>query len=551
MSQMRLPNSAASIALACIAITPNFLHAQQSCEDLKKLTLDHVTITSAVSVDAGPMKQPATGPVQPAGHMLPRHCEVAGVARPTSDSEIDFLLWLPPADAWNGKYMQVGNGGWAGTILMRLVVRPLTLGYAVSATDDGHRTEVTTPDASFAIGHPEKLIDFGYRALHETTLASKAILDAYYGKPDAKAYFFGCSDGGREALMEAQRYPEDFDGIVAGAPANHWTHQFAGFLSNALAMDANPESMIPDAKLPAIQKAALAQCDALDGVKDGLIENPLACHFDPSVLLCHGADTVDCLTQPQLDAVEKIYAGTKDPVTGEQIYPGSEPGSEAEPGGWGSWILGNGQGSRANSFFGQAVHEDPKWDWHNADLHREVRLADEKTAAILNSWNPDLRSFRDRGGKLIQYHGWNDYAIAPRDSIAYYERVRAFLATYPDPRSSNPTSIDSFYRLFMVPGMHHCLAGTGATNFGNTTMPAGVPDDADHDVVMALDRWVTQGIAPDRIIATGTIGADPKAGVKGTPLTRPICVFPAVAHYKGKGDTNAAENFECVIPPAQ
>jgi|CZKZ01.1.fsa_nt_gi feruloyl esterase len=548
---MYLLRGVAYVAFAWIAVTPSLLCAQQACEDLKKLNLVHVTITSAASVGAGPLKQPVGAPSKLPEVIVPRHCEVAGVARPTSDSEINFLLWLPPASVWNGKYMQRGNGGWAGMIQPASLLRPLALGYAASATDDGHRAEGRMPDASWAVGHPEKLIDFGYRAVHETALASKAILHAYYGKLDGHDYFVGCSDGGREALMEAQRYPEDFDGILAGAPANHWTHLLTAALWNELALKSRPDSEIPTTKLPAIQKAALAQCDTLDGVKDGVIEDPRACHFDPSVLLCRGAESTECLTQPQIDAIEKVYSGPKDPVTGEQIFPGWEPGAEADPAGWGPWILGPIQSAFANSFFGQALHEDPKWDWRTVDLSRELRLADEKASPILNSWNPDLRSFRAHGGKLIQYHGWEDAAIAPRDSINYYEQVRAFLGNYPDPRSNSGASIESFYRLFMVPGMQHCGGGQGPTNLANGDIPtgAGIPDDADHDAVLALDRWVTQGVAPERIIANGTIGGDPKVGVAGARLTRPLCAYPAVAHYKGQGDTNAAENFTCVAEP--
>jgi feruloyl esterase len=393
---MRQQSGVAYIAFAWIAVTPFMLSAQQACEDLKKLNLDHVTITSAVSVDAGQLKQPVGGGFKVPDVVVPRHCEVAAVARPTSDSEINFLLWLPPASEWNGKYMQRDNGGWAGTIWPAGLVRPLTLGYAASATDDGHRAEGAMPDASWAVGHPEKLIDFGYRAVHETALASKAILRAYYGKPDDHDYFVGCSDGGREALMEAQRYPEDFDGILAGAPANHWTHLLTAALWNELALKSKPESGIPATKLPAIQKAALAQCDALDGVKDGVIEDPRVCRFDPSVLLCHGAESSECLTQSQIDALEKVYSGPKDPVTGEQIFPGWEPGAEADPDGWSPWIIGPIQSAFANSFFGQALHEDPKWDWHTAELGREVHLADWKTASILNSWNPVLCRFQSR-----------------------------------------------------------------------------------------------------------------------------------------------------------
>jgi hypothetical protein len=362
---MRLHRGVAGIAFLWITVTPDLLPAQQACENLKKLALDHVTITSAVPVEAGPLKLPAGAPVRQPDVTVPSHCEVAGVARPTSDSEISFLLWLPPASSWNGKYMQLGNGGWAGSISPSWLARPLTLGYAASATDDGHRYKGGMPDAGWAVGHPEKLIDFGYRAVHETALASKAILHAYYGKPDGHDYFVGCSDGGREALMEAQRYPEDFDGILAGAPASHWTHLLTGALWNEQALKSKPESVVSVAKLPAIQKAALAQCDALDGVKDGVIEDPRACHFDPSVLLCKGAESPECLTQPQIEAIEKVYSGPKDPVTGENIFPGWEPGAEADPSGWGPWIVSPIQSAFANSFFGCRSGADhcQRHDW--------------------------------------------------------------------------------------------------------------------------------------------------------------------------------------------
>jgi feruloyl esterase len=526
--------------------------AQQACESLTSLRLDHANIVSAVMVQAAPLKPPPGAWFQLPPTTVPAHCEVRGVARPSSDSEINFELWLPPAAVWNGKYMQRGNGGWAGSIASWELITPLARGYAAAATDDGHSTKVPTPDASFAIGHPEKLIDFGHRAVHETALQSKAILGAYYGRATTRSYFHGCSDGGREALMEAQRYPEDFDGIVAGAPANNWTRHFTGFVWNEMALGGAPGGILPAAKLPLIQTAALAACDALDGVKDGLIEDPRNCHFDPAVLRCAGADGPDCLTAAQVEAVKKIYAGPVSPRTGERIYPGYEPGTEADPAGWAPWILGPIQAMFGNSFYSGAVYENPKWDWRSMDFDRDLKLANEKTGPILNSYNPDLRSFRAHGGKLIQYHGWGDAAIAPRDSIAYYEQVRSFLAQFPDPRSDSSKPIDSFYRLFMVPGMAHCALGLGPNHFGNDDIPdpALWPQDADHDVVMALDRWVTQGIAPDRIVGTGKIGSDPKDPAKGVKMTRPLCAFPTVAHYKGTGDTNDAANFECVAGSA-
>lgn len=522
--------------------------AQGSCEGLVSLKLDHATIVSAVTMQAAPLKpQPgAWFPIPPTP--VPAHCEVKGLARPTSDSEINFELWLPLPAAWNGKYMQQGNGGWAGSIPSWTLVTPLTRGYAAAATDDGHVAKSPMPDASFATGHPEKLIDFGHRAVHQTAVQAKAILRTYYDSGTTHAYFNGCSDGGREAMMEAQRYPEDFDGIIAGAPANNWTRHFTGFIWNEVSLGGEGAKVLPASKLKLLQQTSLAACDALDGVKDSLIEDPRICHFDPAVLKCAGADGPDCLTAAQVEAVKKIYSGPVSPRTGERIYPGYEPGTEADASGWSAWITGPIQAMFGNSFFSGAVYENPKWDWKTIDFDRDLSFANEKVGHILNSYNPDLRSFRAHGGKLIQYHGWGDAAIAPRDSIAYYEKVQSFLKQVPDPRSDASQPVQSFYRLFMVPGMSHCAGGNGPNHFGNDFVadPAASPQDADHDVVLALDKWVTQGIAPEKIIGTGKIGGDPKDASKGAKMTRPLCAYPKVAHYKGTGDTNDAVNFECV-----
>ena len=445
--------------------------------------------------------------------------------------------------------MQRGNGGWAGSIPAHSLITPVARGYAAAATDDGHSASGPTPDASFAIGHPEKLIDFGYRAVHETATQAKAIVSAYYGRDSKLNYFAGCSDGGREALMEAQRYPEDFNGIVAGAPANNWVRHFTGFVWNEIALGGAPNGILPVSKLPLIQRAALEACDTIDGLKDGLLEDPRKCSFDPAVLKCRdGGDGPDCLSAAQVEAVKKIYSGPVDPRTGEKIYPGYEPGTEAGPTAWSAWILGPLQSSFGNSFYSGAVYENPKWDWHTMDFHRDFKFANEKAGPILNSYNPDLRSFRAHGGKLIQYHGWGDAAIAPRDSIAYYEKVDSFLKRFPDARSDASQPIQSFYRLFMVPGMGHCAAGVGPNRFGNEDIasPELWPQDADHDVLMALDRWVDQGVAPEQIIATGTVGGDLKNRLTAPKMTRPLCAYPKVARYKGSGDPNDAASFECV-----
>lgn len=523
------------VSLLALTLFPGRLAAQRSCESLATLALTNATITSAVSIPTGSFKPPA-GPGQPAPSAdLPAFCRVAGVAKPTADSEIKFEVWLP-ATGWNGKFQQVGNGGYAGTIPLAAMAQPLLRGYAAAGTDDGHTGGI---DNSWAIGHPEKVIDFGYRAVHETSVQAKAIVRAFYGKDLARSYFVGCSDGGREGLMEAQRFPEDFIGIVAGAPANAWTHlQFAG-VWNERALHDDPAGYIPPSKLPVLQKAAVAACDALDGVEDGLIENPRRCHFDPVVTQCKDADAPTCLTAPQVEAARKIYRGAHNPRTGARIFPGYSPGTEAVPGNWAVWMTGAGAGQASigsifgNSFFADFVFENPKWDFRTLNFDDDVKMADAKFASVLDSTNPNMTPFKARGGKLIQYHGWGDAAIAPQSSVDYYESVLAKMGK----------KTQDFYRLFMVPGMSHCGGGLGANVFGNG---ASIPQaDATHDVVIALDRWVEQGATPDQIIATRFVDGNP---AKGVAMTRPLCPYPKEAHYKGTGDTNVAANFACRIP---
>lgn len=495
--------------------------AQQSCESLTGLKLPRTTITSSTKVSAGPFSAP--GPAI----TVPAHCEVKGTIRPSNDSEIKFAVWLPPT-GWNGKYRQQGNGGWAGNIPYASMLDPLNRGYATAATDDGHEGG---GGAVWAIGHPEKLIDFGYRAVHETSVQAKAIVRAFYGRDPSLSYFFGCSDGGREALMEAQRYPEDFNGIIAAAPANNWSHLFTGFVWNEQALLNTAASSIPPAKLSVVQNAVLAACDSQDGLKDGLLENPRACRFDPAVLVCKGNDSSECLTAPQVEALKKIYAGPKNPRTGEQIFPGYPVGAEAAAGTWSAWITPANpanaiQFNFGNTYYGQAVFEDPKWDFRAFNFDSDVRFGDAKAGAVLNSTSPDLRSFRAEGGKLLQYHGWGDAAISAYSSIDYYEGVQAFLSKFPDARSTAARPMTDFYRLFMVPGMGHCGGGSGPNTF---------------DSFSPLEAWVEKGIAPEQIIGTGTVAGDPSK-----KMTRPLCLYPSVARYKGVGEPNDAANFQCV-----
>lgn len=504
------------------------LAAQQPCDQLALLKLPKVSIAAAQVVPAG---------------KTPAHCAVKLVARPTADSEIRIEVWMP-VEGWNGKFQQVGNGGWAGTIPAGLIAAAVSRGYAAAGTDNGHSNQV--PGALWAIGHPEKLIDFGHRALKETSMHAKEIIRAFYGKDAARSYFVGCSDGGREALMQAQRYPEDFDGIIAGAPANDWSYLLTAGAWNIQALMKQPGSAIPPAKLPAIQKAVVAACDRLDGISDGLLEDPRQCQFDPEALTCRGEDTNECLTAPQVVALRKIYQGPRNSRTGKQIYAGSTRGTEAVPGAWAPWIVTSPPEKSLMygfgfSFFAHAVFEDPKYDIQSLEFDGDIEYGHQKAGVHLNSSSPDLRSFRARGGKLIQFHGWGDAAIPAASSIDYYERVNTFMRRFPNPLAGGSSrETQDFYRLFMVPGMGHCSGGIGPRNFGQGSPVAA---DAEHDVLTALETWVEKGTAPERLIGTGVTGTQP-----AQPLTRPICVYPQVMRYNGSGDANAAANFSCVAP---
>jgi pimeloyl-ACP methyl ester carboxylesterase len=524
------------ITLFVAAFLPVTTSAQTSCEALANLTLTNATITSAASVAAGSYKPPAAPGLPAPTKDLPAFCRVAGVAKPTSDSEIRFEVWLP-LSGWNGRYEQVGNGGFAGTIPFSSMAQPLLHGYATAATDDGH---IAAPNATWAVGHPEKVKDFGYRAVHETSVQAKALIRAFYRKEASRFYLVGCSEGGREALTEAQRYPEDFHGIVAGAPAINWDHLNARGLWDELALMETPESYIPPAQLPILQNAAIAACDTLDGAKDGFIENPSLCHFDPATVQCKGSDTSGCLTAPQVTAAKKIYDPLNNPRTGALIEAGFSPGGEAVPANWAVWITGGsapqlGVGKLfANQFFGDMVFENPKWDPKSFNFDTDMKITDDKLGGILNSMDTNLRAFKAHGGKLIQYHGWSDAAIPPLGSVEYFESVQKAMG-----------NTKGFYRLFMVPTMSHCAGGPGATMFGNAGGFEAPQEDADHDVVLALDRWVEKGKAPDRIIATGYVDGNP---TKGVAMTHPLCPYPQVAHYKGTGDIKDAANFVCEAP---
>jgi Tannase and feruloyl esterase len=498
-----------------------------TCASLASLTMSDTTITRAETMAAGSFKPPY-GPTLSA---LPAFCRVTGVLHPTPDSHILFEVWLPEKQAakgkegWNQRLLDVGNGGFAGSIYYEEMAGNLRKGYATAGTDAGHQADAE--DASWAYRHPEKIKDFGYRALHLTTERAKAIVAVFYETAPKKVYFDACSDGGREALMEAQRYPEDYDGILAGAPANDWTHLLTSALDVGHALVADPSAYISSLKLPAITAAVLAACDAQDGLKDGIVNDPRACHFDPESLLCKSGDELTCLTEPQVGALRKLYTGGKD-SEGRPIFPGLMPGDESS---WKAWVIGNApsESNYVQNFFRYMVYDDPTWSGLTANVDASLRVANEKMAEPLNATDPDLSRFTARGGKLILYHGWNDPAISPLNTIAYYDSVVAKLG---------PAQAESSVRLYMVPGMAHCAGGPGPSAFGQL----GIPTAKGAGALSLLEDWVETGKAPTELVAT-KYSADKKV-----QMTRPLCPYPQLAKYAGRGDPEDSASFSCVAP---
>jgi feruloyl esterase len=499
-----------------------------SCEQLLSLALPHATITAAARVaarafslsSARPGAATATtrgsGAASPFGD-LPAFCRVSGTSKPTADSDIRFEVWLP-LEGWNGKFQGVGNGGLAGAISYSALAQALSQGYAAGSTDTGHTG--TSVSGEWALGHPERIVDFGHRAVHEMTVQAKAITTAFYGDAPRHSYWNGCSEGGNQALSEAQRYPQDYDGILAGAPANDWTHLQMGGNWISQAIHEDPATFVPTTAMPALHRSVLAACDALDGIHDGVIEDPRRCRVDLEALKCRSggkpsAAEPDCLTAAQISGLAKVYGGARNRRTGELIFPGYLPGGEL---GWRAWIVGtdvpprNAQHLIQEGFFKYLVFAQPEWRWQSFDFDRDVTFTDRKLAGIVNATNPDLTAFKARGGKLIQYHGWGDPAISPLSSIRYFESVQSRMG-----------DTSGFYRLFMIPGMGHCGGGDGTDQF---------------DKIGTLARWVEDGIPPDRILASHR-----EAG--RIVRTRPLCPYGKIARWKGSGSTDDAENFTC------
>jgi feruloyl esterase len=505
----------ALVALLAWTVTLGSAQAREpsvSCEALSSLSLQNTTITLAQPIPGGTFALPGVAAAaQPKSLLerLPPFCRVTATMKPTNDSDIKIEVWLPGAN-WNGKFQAIGNGGWAGQIPRGAMLEPLEQGYATASTDTGH----DSAGASFAVGHAEKLIDYSYRAVHEMTTAAKAIIAAYYGKEAALSYWTGCSLGGQQGFKEAQLYPADYDGIIAGAPTYNRTHLHAWQLHMGhTALEADNANRITASKVRLIYDAVLAACDASDGVKDGLLNNPPQCHFDPAQLLCKADDSEHCLTGPQVEIAKQLYAATVDPQTGRVLYPGVPPGTEL---GWGPLVGGSQPFGLATDLFKYVVHQDPNWDWREFDLSRDTAVADEKYGATLNAEDADLREFRARGGKLLVWHGWADSLVPPQGTIDYYNRVVS---------TAGPNAED-FIRLFMAPGVQHCGGGPGPNQF---------------NAIAAMELWRESETSPNQLTASRVTG-------NRVDMTRPLCPYPQVAQYKGRGTVNDIENFICKAP---
>src|SRR5262245_38114792 len=479
------------------------------CEALTQVALTNATVISSQSVQAGAFTPPSPANASAAAVFatMPAFCRVVAKLTPTPDSDIRVEVWLPRS-GWNRKLQASGNGGLGGRIAYVAMAASVKSGYAAAGTDTGH----IGGNADFVAGHPEKLVDFAYRAIHEMTVTAKTVVAAHYDARPSRSYFSSCSTGGRQALIEAQRYPEDFDGIVAGDPSWDQMRLYAARVWLNLYVNRTPAAVIPPGKYPMIHKAVLDKCDALDGVNDEVIEDPSKCSFDFATLTCTGEDRPECLTKEQVETAKAMTRPIRDPASGAVLHPGRYyPGSEL---GW-RGVAGPSPSGESHEGMRKIVFS-PSWDYHTIKVPDDVERAVKADKGLLDGGDPNVSRFFSRGGKLLMYHGWADPLVSPDTSLIMFKRINDAVGR----------SAANSVALFMVPGIGHCQGGPGTDVF---------------DKVAALDRWVESGTKPQSIVASHMTGTT-------VDRTRPLCPYPAVARYVGSGSTDEANNFRCQAP---
>jgi len=493
--------------IAVVVMAPRMAGAAPiACESMSGVKLGNGSVMSAEPVAAGAFTPPNANNAAAAAAFksVPAFCRVALKLTPSSDSDIRVEVWLPLA-GWNHKIQAAGNGGLGGTIPYAALAAAVRAGYAATGTDTGH----VGGNADFVAGHPEKLVDFAYRAIHEMTVTAKAITTAHYDTRPSRSYFNSCSTGGRQALIEAQRYPDDFDAIVAGDPSWDQMRLYAARVWLSTYVNRSPAAVIPPSKYPMIHEAVLEACDALDGVKDGVLEDPSRCAFDYAKLTCAGDDRPDCLTRDQVETAKAMTAPIRDPKSGAVLHPGRYyPGSEL---GWGG-VAGPSPSGESHEGMRKIVFS-PDWDYHTIKVPDDVERAVKVDKGLLYGGDADLSPFFSRGGKLLMYHGWADPLVSPDTSLIMFKRINEAVGR----------AASGSLALFMVPGMGHCQGGPGTDQF---------------DKVAAVDQWIESGTKPLSIPASHVTG-----GI--VDRTRPLCAYPATAHYLGSGSTNDAKNFQC------
>lgn len=522
-----------ALAPPAVAGTPT------SCESLLSFGFANTTITSAVSVPGGPYVAPDTWHL--AFTNLPPSCQVSATIKPTSDSDINVQVWMP-TQRYNGRYLGTGNGGYAGGFFQSELAAGINNGFATANTDMG-----TSPadgiSADALVGHPEKWKDFGWRATHLMTTFAQALILTFYGDPPSRSYFAGCSTGGQQALMEAQRFPDDYDGILAGAPAFNRTHLHTVPVAQYRATHIPATGFIPATKFDVVNQAVLAQCRGQDGgvTTDPFLTDPRNCKFDPAKLLCPGGiDGTNCLTADQVAATKVYYAGSVNPSNGAVINPGNMPGSETS------------NPSALGLAFNESLNEPSfdslfkwvfglTWQWQTFDFNHNVATVDQVLAPDLNATSTDLRPFANHGGKLILYAGWADPLIPSPSTINYFDALAETMIGSDSPESLIKTQ--QFARLFMAPGMWHCQAGPGPNAFGGMIQQPAPSFDPQHDLLSALTDWVEHGVAPAAVIATKYNNDSPQLGVA---MQRPLCVYPQLPQYNGTGNPTLATSFKCV-----